>query len=453
MVVERTVAQCHGGQLRVLPPCEVIVVKACPVKEFLLVRSPEYDHRTDLDQFACRNRPAGEYAPAAALCRTHIDDVGGEDCPLRPRTQCSSTICRGITAPPCANESSGCCPGKKDAGRREFRQTYPGGSEDRGVSERICIRTPPQTYLEEQTIEDVIVARDLEKRFEDLVAVDHIAFRVRKGEVFGFLGPNGAGKTTTMKMIQCISPKTGGTLEVFGMDVNTHQREIKSRLGVVPQETNLDPDFSTYRNLLVYARYFGIPKQEAEQRAENLLAFMQLEEKRDVRVDKLSGGMKRRLIIARALINAPELLILDEPTIGLDPQARHLIWERLRNLQAEGNTLVLTTHYLDEAERLCDRLVIMDHGKILVEGPPADLIREHAGSDVVEVEQTPKVIARLTELGVNYDLVGDMLQVFTDRPHDVARELLEVCRHEAVTVRPATLEDVFLRLTGRRLRE
>ncbi len=344
-------------------------------------------------------------------------------------------------------------PGQKRCGRREFRQTYPGGSEDRGVSERICIRTPPQTYLEEQTIEDVIVARDLEKRFEDLVAVDHIAFRVRKGEVFGFLGPNGAGKTTTMKMIQCISPKTGGTLEVFGMDVNTHQREIKSRLGVVPQETNLDPDFSTYRNLLVYARYFGIPKQEAEQRAENLLAFMQLEEKRDVRVDKLSGGMKRRLIIARALINAPELLILDEPTIGLDPQARHLIWERLRNLQAEGNTLVLTTHYLDEAERLCDRLVIMDHGKILVEGPPADLIREHAGSDVVEVEQTPKVIARLTELGVNYDLVGDMLQVFTDRPHDVARELLEVCRHEAVTVRPATLEDVFLRLTGRRLRE
>lgn len=292
------------------------------------------------------------------------------------------------------------------------------------------------------------------KRFGDLVAVDWIAFRVREEEVFGFLGPNGAGKTTTMKMIQCISPKSGGTLEVFGMDVDTHHRRIKSRLGVVPQENNLDPDFSAYRNLLVYARYFGIPKQEAEKRAKELLTFMQLDEKRDVLIDNLSGGMKRRLIIARALVNEPELLILDEPTIGLDPQARHLIWETLRSLRAEGNTLVLTTHYLDEAERLCDRLVIMDHGKILVEGTPADLIREHAGSDVVEVERTQKVVARLEELRLNYDPAGDVLQVFTDRPNDVARELLEVCRHEAaVTVRPATLEDVFLRLTGRSLRE
>lgn len=312
----------------------------------------------------------------------------------------------------------------------------------------------PTAYQEAERIGDIIVAQDLEKRFEDLVAVDRISFRVREGEVFGFLGPNGAGKTTTMKMIQCISPKSGGTLEVFGMDVDTHRRQIKSRLGVVPQENNLDPDFSAYRNLLVYARYFGIPKREAEQRAKDLLAFMQLEEKRDVLIDNLSGGMKRRLIIARALVNEPELLILDEPTIGLDPQARHLIWEKLRSLRAEGNTLVLTTHYLDEAERLCDRLVIMDHGKILVEGAPADLIREHAGVDVVEVERTEKVVARLEELGLNYDLAGDVVQVFTERPNDVARELLEVCRHEAaVTVRPATLEDVFLRLTGRSLRE
>lgn len=256
-----------------------------------------------------------------------------------------------------------------------------------------------------------------------------------------------------MKMIQCISPKSSGTLEVFGMDVDAHPREIKGRLGVVPQETNLDPDFSAYRNLLVYARYFGIPKGEAARRAEELLSFMQLEEKRDILIDKLSGGMKRRLVIARALINAPELLILDEPTIGLDPQARHLIWEKLRSLQTQGNTLVLTTHYLDEAERLCDRLVIMDHGKILVEGPPADLIRAHAGSDVVEVARTPEVVARLDRLGLDYDIAGDLLQVFTDRPQDVARELLEICRHEAVTVRPATLEDVFLRLTGRTLRE
>ncbi|SDK35491.1 lipooligosaccharide transport system ATP-binding protein [Methanoculleus thermophilus] len=312
----------------------------------------------------------------------------------------------------------------------------------------------PTAYQEAERIGDIIVAQDLEKRFEDLVAVDRISFRVREGEVFGFLGPNGAGKTTTMKMIQCISPKTGGTLEVFGMDVDTHQQEIKSRLGVVPQETNLDPDFSTYQNLLVYARYFGIPKHEAERRAEELLAFMQLEEKRDVLIEKLSGGMKRRLIIARALINEPRLLILDEPTIGLDPQARHLIWEKLRNLQAKGNTLVLTTHYLDEAERLCDRLVIMDHGKILVEGAPADLIREHAGSDVVEVKRVETAVARLDELGVDYDLAGDVVQVFTDNPHEIARDLLEVCRHKAaVTVRPATLEDVFLRLTGRSLRE
>ena len=312
----------------------------------------------------------------------------------------------------------------------------------------------PTAYQEAERIGDIIVAQDLEKRFEDLVAVDRISFRVREGEVFGFLGPNGAGKTTTMKMIQCISPKTGGTREVFGMDVDTHQQEIKSRLGVVPQETNLDPDFSTYQNLLVYARYFGIPKHEAERRAEELLAFMQLEEKRDVLIEKLSGGMKRRLIIARALINEPRLLILDEPTIGLDPQARHLIWEKLRNLQAKGNTLVLTTHYLDEAERLCDRLVIMDHGKILVEGAPADLIREHAGSDVVEVKRVETAVARLDELGVDYDLAGDVVQVFTDNPHEIARDLLEVCRHKAaVTVRPATLEDVFLRLTGRSLRE
>lgn len=360
------------------------------------------------------------------------------------------------------------CPDKKDAasgpGQRELRlflpDEYRKTARDRlrrregWASERVFYSHDLTDRSGGTIIGDVIVARDLEKRFEDLIAVDRIAFRVQEGEIFGFLGPNGAGKTTTMKMIQCVSPKTGGTLQVFDMDVDTHQREIKNHIGVVPQETNLDPDFSAYRNLLVYARYFGIPKREAEKRAEELLAFMQLEEKRDVLIDKLSGGMKRRLIIARALINAPELLILDEPTIGLDPQARHLIWEKLRSLQAAGNTLVLTTHYLDEAERLCDRLVIMDHGQILVEGAPADLIREHAGSDIVEVEQTEKVISCLTGLGVNYDPAGDVIQVFTDRPHDVARNLLEVCRHEAaVTVRPATLEDVFLRLTGRSLRE
>lgn len=258
-----------------------------------------------------------------------------------------------------------------------------------------------------------------------------------------------------MKMIQCISPKSGGSLEVFGMDVDTHPREIKKRIGVVPQENNLDPDFTAYRNLLIYSRYFGITGRLAEERADRLLRFMRLEEKRDILIEKLSGGMKRRLIIARALVNEPELLILDEPTIGLDPQARHLIWETLRGLRAEGNTLVLTTHYLDEAERLCDRLVIMDHGRILVEGTPADIVRDYAGNEVIEVERTEKTVACLDELGVAYDLAGDMLQVFTDhRADDLVGELLDLCRHEAaVTVRPATLEDVFLRLTGRSLRE
>ncbi len=256
-----------------------------------------------------------------------------------------------------------------------------------------------------------------------------------------------------MKMIQCISPKTAGSLHVFGMDVERQPREIKRILGVVPQENNLDPDFTAYQNLLIYARYFGIPKKTAEERADELLDFMQLGEKRDVLIDRLSGGMKRRLIIARALVNDPKLLILDEPTIGLDPQARHLIWEKLKQLQAEGNTQVMTTHYLDEAARLCDRLVIMDHGKILVEGSPTELVREHAGTDIVEAERTPEVLSCLEAVGVAFDATGDVVQVLTDRPHEVVRALMESCSHEKVTARPATLEDVFLKLTGRTLRE
>jgi lipooligosaccharide transport system ATP-binding protein len=232
---------------------------------------------------------------------------------------------------------------------------------------------------------EIIEARKLTKTYNGVVAVDGISFTVRTGEVFGFLGPNGAGKTTTMKMIACVSPRTAGTLSVFDMDPERQPTEIKQNLGVVPQETNLDPDFTCSGNLTTYARYFDIPVAEARKRARDLLAFVQLEEKSDVLIDKLSGGMKRRLILARALINNPSLLILDEPTIGLDPQARHLIWERLRLLQAQGNTIVLTTHYLDEAARLCDRLVIMDHGKILVLGSPAELVKQYVGSEIVEV--------------------------------------------------------------------
>jgi len=276
---------------------------------------------------------------------------------------------------------------------------------------------------------------------------------VKKGEVFGFLGPNGAGKTTTMKMIACVSPKTAGTLTVLGMDPGTAPAAIKARLGIVPQETNLDPDFTCYGNLFMYARYFDIPEKTATKKADDLLEFVQLTEKRDVVVEKLSGGMKRRLILARALVNNPDILVLDEPTIGLDPQARHLIWEKLRTLQVQGNTIVLTTHYLDEAARLCDRLVIMDNGRILVEGAPAELVRDHAGREIVEVERSAEVISCLEDLNIPYELAGDMVQVVTESSRDIARILLDRCHPEKVITRPATLEDVFLKLTGRKLRE
>ena len=299
----------------------------------------------------------------------------------------------------------------------------------------------------------IIEAKDLKKSFGSTVAVDGIAFSVQKGEVFGFLGPNGAGKTTTMKMIACVSPKTSGTLTVLGLDPDTAPASIKARLGIVPQETNLDPDFTCFGNLFTYARYFDIPDKVAQKKADELLDFVQLTEKRDVEVEKLSGGMKRRLILARALVNNPDILILDEPTIGLDPQARHLIWEKLRTLQAQGNTIVLTTHYLDEAARLCDRLVIMDNGRILVEGAPADLVRTYGGREIVEVDNTEEVESCLKSLQIAYEVAGDMIQVATESSRDIAKILLERCRPEKIITRPATLEDVFLKLTGRKLRE
>jgi lipooligosaccharide transport system ATP-binding protein len=291
------------------------------------------------------------------------------------------------------------------------------------------------------------------KIFGDLIAVDGISFTVKKGEVFGFLGPNGAGKTSTMKIIACVSPRTSGTVRVLGMDPDLHPAEIKQRLGVVPQETNLDPDFTCFGNLFTYARYFDISPDNAEKKADDLLEFVQLQEKRDVTVEKLSGGMKRRLILARALVNNPDLLILDEPTIGLDPQARHLIWERLKLLQSQGNTIVLTTHYLDEAARLCDRLVIMDNGKILVEGSPEDLVKQYVGSEIVEVEKTDDVVTCLAERKIPFEVIGDMVQIASDSSREVARILFEHCSPHKVLTRPATLEDVFLKLTGRKLKE
>ena len=299
----------------------------------------------------------------------------------------------------------------------------------------------------------VVKAENLVKVFGNVVAVDGIRFTVQEGEVFGFLGPNGAGKTTTMKMIQCVSPKTAGTLQVFGMDVDEHPREIKAMMGVVPQDSNLDPDFTVRENLIQYARYFDIPVVEAEKRADTLISFMQLEEKKKTAIEKLSGGMKRRLILARALINHPRILILDEPTTGLDPQARHLIWDKLRGLVAEGNTILLTTHYMEEAAQLCDRIVIMDKGRILVEGNPGELVKQHAGEYVVEVDATEDVVRCLQQHTIPYEPFGERVKIFSEEPRKITQLLLDECRMEHVASRPATLEDVFLRLTGRTLRE
>jgi lipooligosaccharide transport system ATP-binding protein len=305
----------------------------------------------------------------------------------------------------------------------------------------------------EVIIVSVIEAEGLEKRYGEFIAVDNINFAVKEGEVFGFLGPNGAGKTTVMKMIQCVSPKTKGKLEVFGMDVTANQREIKRFLGVVPQENNLDPDFTVYQNLLVYSRYFDIPQKKAEKTIEELLDFVQIKEKKDTLITLLSGGLKRRLLLARALLNDPRLLVLDEPTVGLDPQARHLIWDKIKKLRSMGNTIVLTTHYLEEAERLCDRLVIMDNGKILVEGKPSDLVRKYIGTDIVEADNDPVAIDCLNKTSSKYEVVGDMIQVYSDDPQTIMNALLKECHLGKVIVRRATLEDVFLKLTGRKLRE
>ncbi|HWQ65249.1 MAG TPA: ATP-binding cassette domain-containing protein [Methanospirillum sp.] len=301
--------------------------------------------------------------------------------------------------------------------------------------------------------EQVIQAKNLYKSYGSLVAVDGVSFSVKKGELFGFLGPNGAGKTTTMKMCQCVSPRTAGTLSIFSLDPEKNGRDIRSRIGVVPQETNLDPDLTVSENLLVFASYFDISRGDAQIRIDELLNFFQLTTKRNTLIEQLSGGMKRRLLLARAMINQPDLLILDEPTIGLDPQARHHIWERLLLIRAQGRTIVLTTHYLDEAARLCDRLVIMDQGKILEEGSPRDLINKHINMDIVEVDNTPEVNRCLDAARIAFEIGGETVQVRTKNTREVADRLLSECPGVRVITRPATLEDVFLMLTGRRLRE
>ena len=304
--------------------------------------------------------------------------------------------------------------------------------------------------------ENLVEARGLTKKFEDFVAVDAIDFDIKKGEAFGFLGPNGAGKTSTMKMITTVSPITEGKMTVFGLDPSTQGRAIRSRLGVVPQEDNLDLELTVAENLYIYGRYHDMKKSEINPRIDELLEFAQLTERRDSKVDPLSGGMKRRLTIARALINDPDLIILDEPTTGLDPQARHLLWDRLYRLKQEGATLIITTHYMDEAEQLCDRLVVMDEGKIVAEGSPLQLIKEYAPREVVELRfgEQDKDEAALKMDGVanRSEILADRILLYTDDADATQERLHDRDIHpEQVLVRRSTLEDVFLRLTGRRL--
>jgi len=304
--------------------------------------------------------------------------------------------------------------------------------------------------------ESLVQARGLTKRFGDFTAVDAIDFDIHKGEAFGFLGPNGAGKTSTMKMITTVSPITEGKLTVFGVDPNEDGRSIRQRIGVVPQEDNLDLELTVAENLYIYGRYHDMKKTEINPRIDELLDFAQLTERKDSEVEPLSGGMKRRLTIARALINNPDLIILDEPTTGLDPQARHLLWDRLYRLKREGATLIITTHYMDEAEQLCDRLVVMDQGKIAAEGSPRQLIQRYAPREVVELrfeeDAKDEAVLKMDGLASRSEILADRVLLYTDDAEATQRGLHERgINPEQVLVRRSTLEDVFLRLTGRGL--
>jgi lipooligosaccharide transport system ATP-binding protein len=306
--------------------------------------------------------------------------------------------------------------------------------------------------------EPVIVASNLVKRYGDFAAVDGISFEVDPGESFGLLGPNGAGKSTTMRMVGAVSTRTDGKLSVLGLDPDRYGPEIRSQLGVVPQSDNLDTELRVRENLLVYGRYFGLPRRQVAARADELLAFAQLEEKGKAKVESLSGGMKRRLTIARALINDPRLLLLDEPTTGLDPQARHILWDRLFRLKEQGTTLLLTTHYMDEAEQLCDRLVVVDKGAIMAEGTPAELIRRYSSREVLEVrfgsDRNSEVAVRLSGIGERMEVLPDRILVYSENGEAELVRITEAGLHPITSlVRRSSLEDVFLRLTGRSLIE
>jgi lipooligosaccharide transport system ATP-binding protein len=301
---------------------------------------------------------------------------------------------------------------------------------------------------------DVIEARNLRKTFGGIVAVDDLSFSVAAGECFGILGPNGAGKTSTIKMIYAFSPLSGGTLKVLGLDITHHAREAKAKIGVCQQENNLDPDLTVLKNLEVFASYFNIPSGEARRRSRELLELMALESRATAKPAELSGGMIRRLVIARALINQPKLLILDEPTTGLDPQSRHQLWERLDVLRHNGLSILLTTHYMDEAARLCDRLIIVDKGRLIVEGRPEELISRHVGRHVLEIaDHHEDIRALLRERSLSFESVGRRMIVSLEDGEELCGRINEAFPEVGCIMRMANLEDVFLRLTGRELRE
>lgn len=304
----------------------------------------------------------------------------------------------------------------------------------------------------------VISARNLTKKYKDFIAVDSISFDIAPGESFGFLGPNGAGKSTTMRMIGAVSTRTGGELSVMGLDPNQYGPEIRSQLGVVPQENNLDSELRVRDNLIVYGRYFGLPHSYLGPKADELLEFAQLTEKAKARIDDLSGGMKRRLTIARALINNPRIMMLDEPTTGLDPQARHILWDRLFRLKEQGTTLVLTTHYMDEAEQLCDRLVVIDKGTIMAEGSPSALIKQYSTREVLELRfgstNNAHTARKLEVLADRIEVLPDRILVYSDNGDAAMQKVIDMGLNPITSlVRRSSLEDVFLRLTGRSLIE
>lgn len=300
----------------------------------------------------------------------------------------------------------------------------------------------------------IIEVQHLHKRFNGFVAVDSISFSVEKGEFFGLLGPNGAGKTTTIRMLYGFLPPSQGSIRIFGMDITQDWRKIKARIGVCQQDNTLDPDLTVAQNLHVFAGYFSIPKKEASSRGKELLDFFALSHKKNAKVMELSGGMARRLILARALINQPDLLILDEPTTGLDPQSKHQVWEKLETLKDQGLTVLITTHNMDEASRLCDRLIIIDHGNILVEGSPQELIIRYAGKNVVEVEGPDQELRNYVSANhIEHDDLGRRMVLYSPEGSDLNHTVRDRFCTEKCIYRNSTLEDVFLRLTGRELRE